>query len=289
MSGAGLNADHYRRWRSQGNFAVIYQESDPYGRWRNRLPREAVIAGQAADIVFTSGSGTFASNFRRHGAKDVRWLSQGYDPGSFKRDRTIEPASDVVVVANRGVSRVPWRGHSGAKQRETAIRLLQRYFGDRLALYGHGWDGPGVRGPVPFWDQGRAIQSGWVSANWDHYPDEPHYFSNRLPISLATGGVHVTNWHPGYEGFFPLEEGFLKVATDPEQLVDTVDGFLAATSRDERRELADKGAAWSEGHMSQYALTEQVVRSAFPAFPAAVPRGLVSKVRAVVEHHPSDW
>jgi len=93
-------------------------------------------------------------------------------------------------------------------------------------------------GPVDFSRQDEAIKSGWVTANWDHYADEPSYFSNRLPISLASGSIHATTEHPGYKRIFSKVAGdFLHFAPTFTQLGDSIEGILERTSVAERLEI----------------------------------------------------
>jgi hypothetical protein len=182
---------------------LIYHEADPYSRFRHPLPHEARIASRAADVTFTVGSGNFKRNFDRAGATDVRWLPSGFDAGRFGTepiDDSVSRPFDVVMVANRATPRL--RGHPNWRDRIRFVEFLSEEFQDRFAVYGRGWDGPSAKGTVPYDQQGRAIQSAWISANWDHYVDEPDYFSDRLPTSLAAGSIHVTSSHPGYGAQF---------------------------------------------------------------------------------------
>ncbi len=271
VAGAGLTPDHYRQWRQAADFVLVYQEADAFDRWRKRLPQEAADAGRAADIVYVSGTGELMSNFTRRGCTDVRWLAQGFDPDTFSvpadagttaETDPLDRDFDVVVVANYGSSRVPWRGHPGQKERARAITLLDRHFGERMVLYGSGWELQSAHGRVDYRAQGGAIRGAWVSAIWDFYPMEPRYFSDRLAISLATGGIHFTTLHPGYEDILPLDEGFLHAAATPELMIEAIESFLESTTPPERVELARKGRAFAAEHLSQHVITGQVVTEA---------------------------
>jgi hypothetical protein len=91
------------------------------------------------------------------------------------------------------ISRMP-----GAVARAGMVRGLERS-GLRFRLYGHGWRSASAKGQLPREQQIPAIQQALMSANWDHYPTYESYFSDRLPISLLAGRVHVTTYHPGLE------------------------------------------------------------------------------------------
>lgn len=232
----GLRDLHFRAMRAAGEFSLIYYEADPYSRFMHPLPRPARAAGRAADVVFTVGTGIFRRNFFRSGAADVRWSPSVFDPERYRKlpvSENIERDHDIVVVANRNSPR--FRGHPNWKDRIRFVSLLQERFKDRLAIYGKGWTGSGAMGPVEFSEQNRVIQSAWISANWDHYANEPSYFSNRLPISLAAGTIHATTHHPGYDDIFPnTNRSFLILERTPEALVDAIEDRLDMTTAADR-------------------------------------------------------
>lgn len=81
-------------------------------------------------------------------------------------------------------------------------------------------------GSVPYDEQQEAIRSGWVSANWDYFQYESHYFSDRLPISLAAGVPHVTSDHDGYDDLFTGVRGLYRESS-PAAIVQRVEQLLA--------------------------------------------------------------
>lgn len=253
LGATGLTARHFRAMRAAADFEFIYHEADPYSRWLHPLPRAARAAGRVADVVYTVGTGTFMENFRRAGARDVRWSSHVFEPERYRFspvDTSTTRSYDVVVVANR--NRPRFRGHPNWKDRIRFISLLQERFGDRLAVFGRGWTGVGAKGPVDFSHQNLAIQSGWMSANWDHYAAEPSYFSNRLPISLAAGSIHATTWHPEYESIFPSStRDYLIHNPTVEGLVDAIDLYLNTTSPEDRIASAVRAQNYAYAHFRQ--------------------------------------
>jgi hypothetical protein len=236
VGSTGLRAKHFDQMRAASHFKLIYHEADPYQGPLHPLPRSAALAGQAADVVFTVGSGRFAKAFRMSGARDVRWESHAFDVERYREIGGDPPATrqhDIVIVANRNRPRM--RGLPNWRDRIRFVRYLQERFGDRLAIYGAGWEGAGVMGPIPFAEQHVAIRSGWISANWDHFAREPNYFSNRLPISLAAGSIHATTWHPGYDEIFARDtREFLLLSRSQVKLADAIEEKLAGTDSDQR-------------------------------------------------------
>ncbi|TLM84549.1 hypothetical protein FDW83_07495 [Pseudarthrobacter sp. NamE2] len=234
----GLRHKHFHAMRKAAEFEFIYHEADPYSRFKHPLPVSAQAAGRAANVTFTVGSGVFADNFRRAGCADVRWAPHVFEPDRYEYmpvSNDLVREHDIVVVANRNSPR--FRGHPNWRDRIKFVDLLQDRFGDRLAIYGRGWTGVGAMGPVEFSKQHEVIRSAWVSANWDHYAKEPNYFSNRLPISLASGSIHATTWHPGYDRLFPgSTKAFLIHNRSGRGLVDDIHQYLSKTSPYQRIE-----------------------------------------------------
>ncbi|WP_161794227.1 glycosyltransferase family protein [Demequina sediminicola] len=284
IQGCGLTAAHFSRWRDAGVSCVVYQEMDPFAPVRNPLPDDAATAARHADLVLTSGAGTFVDNLRRTGAPRVEWIRQTCDIETFGAGDTDSwtPEFDVAVIANASRPRLPWRGHPGGRARRRFIEIASQEFGARLALYGNGWSGQSARGPVPFWEQGDALGTSWVSANWDHYPREPRYFSNRLAISLAAGGIHFTTHHPGYEDFLPVNAGFLHTADTPAELVAAIRTFLADVAPAERRALAGAGRHWARDNLDQATLPAEILERALGR--SLAPSGSANTRSSFTEH-----
>lgn len=259
LGATGLRLDHFLAMRQTCQFELIYHEADPYSRYLHPLTHEARAAGRAADVVFTVGSGVFADNFRRNGARDVRWAPHVFEPDRARYVGVSDESKrkfDIVVVANRNIPR--FRGLPNWKDRIQFIAKLQERFGDRLALYGRGWSGPGAMGPVDSALQHDAIRSAWISANWDHFATEPCYFSDRLPISLAAGSIHATTHHAGYDELFPPSTNeFLIFGKSQEGLVDSIERVLTETTPAERVEAGRKAQSFSQ---SLYRQDDQIVK-----------------------------
>lgn len=253
LGGTGLRDHHFRVLRSHGDFELIYHEGDPYTRFLHPLPPEARAAGRSADVVFTVGSGAFVRNFVSAGASDVRWLPHAFEQNrsaAFAQPTRHERPFDIVIVANRNSPRL--RGLPNWRDRIRFVEDMQRTFADRLAVFGRGWTGPSARGPVPFEQQDEAITAGWISANWDHFADEPKYFSNRLPISLAAGSVHATTRHPGYEELFDTStRRFLLTAPTRSGLIDSIGQYLDSSSTLDRLEAIEQGRAFAQSEFRQ--------------------------------------
>jgi hypothetical protein len=247
--GTGIDSYVLGKMRSVCPFSLIYYEGDPYSRYRHPLPSEAQAVAAAADAVVTVGDGQFRENFLRAGARRVEWSASRYDPWSFGTQQIpLDKQYEVVMIANRSNPRLPFRALPGARDRIKLVEQMQKQFGSSFGLFGAGWEGPSARGPLPFWQQESAIASASISVNWDHYPKERKYFSNRLPISLASGTVHVTGVHPGYDEIFDDNE-FIHFCRSPMDVVDRVRTLLNTVSREQFYERASAGRRWASDNL----------------------------------------
>ncbi len=90
-----------------------------------------------------------------------------------------------------------------------------------------------------------------MSVNWDHFPRHESYASDRLPISMVAGRVHVTTGHPGFD-WVPGHEAGLFVEPSVAGVVERVK-TLAAAPEDEILELGLAAHHWARERMSHRA------------------------------------
>ncbi|MCV7215694.1 hypothetical protein H7J51_10400 [Mycobacterium crocinum] len=252
-AGTGLRSDDIQAWRSGADFKFVVADMDPYHWYFKHLPADGRALARYADIVFVPGSSLFVRNYRRAGAKDVRWNPHTYDPGSFGHLEITNDtvAKDVVMIGSLIGSRFGrLRRLPGAVDRGRLAAELKHSFGSSFALFGSGWTEEIGSGSIPFHDQERTIRSAWVTANWDHFPKESHYFSDRLPISLASGTVHFTTWHPGYDELFG-KLPFLRLVRRRADIVPEIHGYLESTSPGDRLEHARQARVFAARHYRQ--------------------------------------
>lgn len=249
--------------RSTGAF-LIYHEGDAYGLVRKRLPHGARSLARSSHVAFTAAMGANAALLKRFGAAQV-----GYAPSSVDLTRFGTPWNptsrrefDVVVIGNRVTSSgLPLTAFPGARHRERLFRGLGSLLGDRLAIYGRGWDGfVGARGPIDFDLQEQAARQAWLTASWDHFDRVPYSFSNRLPISLAAGVAHITSYHAGYEHLF-TDGVELFLADSVRGFVDRV-GDLLSGSRDVLNAVAVRGAVLARTHLSDQVVYPRLLKMA---------------------------
>jgi hypothetical protein len=129
--------------------------------------------------------------------------------------------------------------------------MLHERFGGRFACFGAGWEGfPFAREPVPYHQQGEANRRAWVTVGWDHFTPTPFYSSDRLPIALASGVVHVTSYQPGYDVMFPREHG-LYWGRSVREVLD-VTTWLVEQSRDYLLDRGSRAASFARSRLNQH-------------------------------------
>lgn len=249
-NGYPLSRDYLARLKSlPGNPKLVLYEEDPYGRFIRRMDATIRNVIAESDICFLGGTGYIAEIARQAGAKNLRFAPHSYDTRRFGGPWT--PTSyrcyDAVMIANLScIKRIPWLFLPGGRNRKLTAQALYRHFGDRLAVFGggQGWEGqPYCKGKIPFNDQGRVIRDAWMSVNWGQFDEIPMYSSDRLPISMACGVPHITNYQPGYEHIFSNIPG-LFIIKKPEEAVD-VALYILSLSIERRHELGYQAAEYA--------------------------------------------
>ena len=251
LAGSGLRSRHFAVLRRAVPDAIVaYHEADAYGVVRKRLPVEAVVAGRHADVTFVSGTGSLMRNFRYVGARRVRYSAQAYDPTRFGRRSATESSRTigVVMIANN-TSKGPFRGLPGARGRARLVELAARTFGDDFVVYGRGWQVRQAAGELRYDDQEIGYQRARVAINWDHFPREPGYYSDRLPTCMASATPQVTTWHPLLEHQIPADTG-VSFARYPEQVIEVAARLLARPS-EELGELGASARRFAAAHLRQ--------------------------------------
>ncbi|MEV0090187.1 hypothetical protein [Streptomyces sp. NPDC050738] len=204
--------------RAAGSPHVVLWEGDAWGG-RKPLPAGTAAWLAHADAAFSVALGEQAALFARHTRAPVRYIPNTV-PGHLCTDAPVpdleSAAYDTVHIGGSYVRLGLFERVDDARDRRRAVAAVRRLRGVRTAVYGAGWRGAGALGPLPFDRQVHTIRTARLSFNWDHFRRHPGFFSNRLPISLYAGRVHVTSrvldapWLPG------PEHGLHQVATPGE-------------------------------------------------------------------------
>jgi hypothetical protein len=182
---------------------MVYWEGDAYHQLFKPLPVEALRIASGCDVTFLCSGGYTADKVIRAGCPSVFYAPNSASPTRFPRvwTPTGRCNHDVVMIGNRVRGKVPFRAMPGARKRARLVRALEKRYGHRFAVYGHGWTGRCAQGPCEFDDQSRIYAQSRVAVGVDNL-QAPLFFSNRLPIALACGIPVVNGYVVGHEMVF---------------------------------------------------------------------------------------
>jgi hypothetical protein len=262
MQGFPFDEDWFRAVAAMTSRPVLlYVEQDAWGRWSKPVPYETRLWWRKADVIFSVAVGSQRRLIERVGGNDVRHIANTYDHVEFANEELRPPAirgdfREVVTIGNRWggayFARLP-----GARQRAKLVRDLQRDAAIPLAVYGRGWTGRGVRGPIIHDDQAATARSGLITVNWDHFPKHAGYASNRLSVHLLAGRAHVTTLHPESD-WLPGPDHGLFLERSVGDVIARVRELLARP-REEVLELGAAAHLWARHRVSDRELARYVL------------------------------
>ncbi|MFJ9576351.1 hypothetical protein ACIRQF_08215 [Streptomyces sp. NPDC101191] len=233
--------------RTLGSPPVVVWEGDAWGG-RKRLKARNVAWLRHADGVYSVALGRQAELLRRAGGRPVRYVPH-VTPLCFadSPDEATEPRGVALVGSLLTYCGVELLADDGERAR--LARELARVPGCELSIYGRGWRGAHARGPVPYDDQLTVMRRALITVGWDRFRGHSGYFSDRLPIALSAGRVHVSSRQPDL-GWLPGAESGLHLADTPREAAERVRDLLGAGPG---RLLADgvRAAAWARAHLTE--------------------------------------
>ncbi len=197
----------------------------------HREPEPEILdLARKSTIFFINNQGQL-DFFREAGCQDVRFLTQGFDPGTHYPDPNPHPRwlSEVAFI---GKCR-PGDGRSAV------IEPLTRRWD--VKLYGLGWDEVGLRAArrVVYPPQYRAIcAAAAIILGVDTHPDIPLCFSNRTWLTLGCKGFLLTSYVPRLEELFENHKHLVWYRS-PEECQEMVEYYLAHPQ--ERKRIAQAG------------------------------------------------
>ncbi len=191
---------------------------------------EILDLARKSTVFFINNQGQF-DLFREQGCRDIRFLTQGFDPATHYPERNPNPRwrSEVAFIGR-------CRRGDG---RSALIESLKRQWD--VKVYGLGWEDVGLSAVrrVIYPPQYRAIcASSGIILGSDTQPDIPLCFSNRTWLTLGCGAFLLTSYVPRLEDLFENHKHLVWYRS-PEECQEMVEYYLAHP--EERKQIAQAG------------------------------------------------
>jgi hypothetical protein len=226
---------------------IVYHEADPFDRLYKPIREAQRVLYTNSDVFLHVALGLGRKLWEE--IEPHRHFY--YSPNCVDMERFTAPivpqdvgsVYDAVMFGSIARSFKSVIKQPGAKFRVELARKMARTFGNRFASFGAGWPtGTNCRGKWPHELQTSMIQKARMSVIWDLYKDHTFYFSDRLPIALASGLPFITSHHRGYEVLFS-DVPSLFYGSSVDDLVD-IAKYLHSLPLDEVLSIGAAGKAW---------------------------------------------
>ena len=247
--------------RRAGNPFIAYHEGDPFNHFYKRTFESERSLYRESNVFLTVGLGPQLRLFQQ-------WRNHPYFyfvPSFFTRERVGLPPDpgvigsryDAVMIGSIAY-RMKLLKQPGSPGRIRLARGLARVMGDRFAVFGKNWpSGTNAHGYLNPLAQTVNIQSARMSVIWENFPEHTFYFSDRLPISIASGIPHITSRRQGYEILFAHTPG-LFFADTVEDAID-IACYLRSLPHNRIVELGLEARTWAFANLE----ADTVCRQAF--------------------------
>ena len=174
---------------------VIISAGDPFSdNWMlPYYPKDFKEASILADITFSTQMGKAADKMKKWGAKNIVYTPNSMCQVRFDAHQINYELHnfdfDVVFVGSNNSARFnPLSNHWKASvQREKFVKALYKKYGNRLGLFGNGWDLPCAQGFTPFNKQQETFQKGRIIVGGNPYSLSDYYSSNRIFFEISSG------------------------------------------------------------------------------------------------------
>lgn len=229
---------------------MIIWEGDPVSLWPKKAEYREWIA--ASSVVFSQYGSPQPEWFQSLGATAVFHVPATYCHVQFaeieRRPPSTTHEAEAVMIASNNRRASAFKSVPGARERYRLASRMGRELGHSFKLYGRNWPARMSAGAVGFSEQGTVIRTAALSVNSDNTPSYSDSSSNRLPISMLAGRVHVTSSHPGMR-WAPGPDVGLHVASSGIGIAELAVGLLESN----RTQLLADGLAahnWARGRVS---------------------------------------
>jgi hypothetical protein len=247
--------------RAQGVFVALWYMDCFTGR----LPPWVVALARESDVFATTARG-FVDDARARGVREVEWLPEGVDLPAFP-EQALSPAAratygaEIAFVGN--VFQPPVASDALALRRWRLLDRLGRRF--QVKVWGPQAEPARaralgfprvemVRWPTYNEELVKVCQSSAIVLGINTVNTVFQYFSNRIFLTLACGGFHVTHYVPGMEELFENHRHLVWFQSD-EECVELCAHYLKRPAA--RRRIADAG---KHTVRRRWSMTRQVSR-----------------------------
>lgn len=230
---------------------LAYDEGDMYGGWSKPITFSMKSLMKMVDVVSIRGLGKWYETTKKYNSNII------YTPHSnslMSKTKNIIPKTnknnEFVFIGNRVKSKVGnIRRLPGASEREKFVLEISKYFPNQFNIYGQGWDNIfGNKGILPFSEQTVVCENFWIQVSYEHYPNIPYYFSDRLPIALASGQIYVCHYHEGYENIFNGCD-FIYFFNTTKESIDIVN-YLLSLGTEQLYAKSIRAKEWADNNLS---------------------------------------
>lgn len=229
---------------------LIYDEGDMYGGWAKPITNSMKILFRSVDFVSIRGLGQWYNIVKRYNKNVI------YTPHSDSLHRISQNISlrknrnnKIVFIGNKVKSRIQISRLNGARKRERFVEYISKNLPNEIKIFGNGWDKlTGNMGPLEFKKQTEVCSDSWIHISYEHYPKIPYYFSDRLPIALASGQIYICHYHKGYEDIFKNTD-FVYFFKTRQEAIDIVN-YLLSLSKEQLYEKSMHAKEWADKNLS---------------------------------------
>ena len=178
------------------NIKIIYDEGDMYGGIAKRINSSMINVLKNVDAVSVRGLGNWYNKCKKY-CKRVYYMPHINSLPISKNNFDLPINKNSCFVGNKVQSRL---GNlfrlPGAYRREKFVRFLDKSI-NNLSIFGNGWDNlKNSKGSLKFEDQNDVYKNYTFHFSYEHYPDVPLYWSDRMPISLMRGQIYISHENP---------------------------------------------------------------------------------------------
>jgi len=238
---------------------------DPFGRFAKRLPYSMIEASRFSDVSFYTGMGHIAQKVVSAGANNVLLMPQGCCQVRFRSENSTQfekPEYDIVFIGSLIFSRNPFSPlFRSGRARIEMVKLLQRRYGKRFALFGKNWGGfSSWRGSIEYdrqiatYRKARLIVGGYPNIFADYY------MSDRPFIAMMSGVPFLDHKVPRIDRIFK-DGKHLYLYNDFNSMISLIDMLLKEDQSILRQRAKETALLIQEKH-TQYQRVREMIKIA---------------------------